>query len=90
MNNIKSIKWGYGVVIALVLGLSGCYMDNQSAQEVTYSNESAPTMYKKQTTAGNASSATVQQKSSSVAKEPTQKSTPGPKRTAAPQLPVIE
>lgn len=86
MNNNKSVKWGYGVAIALVMGLSGCYMDNQSAQETAYSAESSATMPKNQTSA---SEPKATQKSY-ASKEPTQKATPGPKRTAAPQLPVIQ
>jgi hypothetical protein len=86
MNNNKSFKWGYGVVIALVLGLSGCYMDNQSSQEENYSTDSSTTMHNNQAS-GSEPKATQK---SYASKEPTQKATPGPKRTAAPQLPVIQ
>ncbi|WP_298621842.1 hypothetical protein [uncultured Legionella sp.] len=91
MNNNKSFKWGYGIVMVLALGLSGCFMDNtQSVQEGTYSTApdySAPKPPKAATTTSD--SAKAAQKSY-TSKEPTQKTTPGPKRTAAPQLPVIQ
>lgn len=86
MNNIKSFKWGYGIAVALVLALTGCYMD-QSPQESNYTNydNTAP---KNQTTQAAAETKSAQK--SYASKEPTQKSTPGPKRTAAPQIPVIQ
>ena len=82
MNNIKFLKWGCAV--ALVLGLSGCYMDGQSAQESTYSTANSTPSNQSATGAPQAKQKTY------ASKEPTQKATPGPKQTAAPQLPVIQ
>ncbi|MCL9683065.1 hypothetical protein [Legionella maioricensis] len=85
MKNFKSFKWGYGIVVSLVLGLSGCYMDGRNPQNVDYS---AHQTMKQNTgaTTGKAKTATK----SYASKDPVQKSTPGPKQTAAPQLPVIQ
>ncbi|KTD34420.1 hypothetical protein Lmor_1817 [Legionella moravica] len=82
MNNKQFLKWG--CVASLVFGLSGCYMDSQSAQESTYSTANS-------TPSSQSTASEPQAKQKSYAsKEPTQKSTPGPKQTAAPQLPVIQ
>ena len=83
MINFKSFKWGYGVVVSVVFGLSGCYMDGRNPQNVDYSAHQ--TM---KATTDTTAKAKVASKSSS--KGPIQKSTPGPKQAAAPQLPVIQ
>lgn len=87
------IKWGYPAVIAMTLGLSGCLTDgmfgeDRAANPVDYSStSSAPAASK------NDGSVSVESKSSSKSyssKDPVQKTTPGPKRSAAPQMPVIQ
>lgn len=82
MINFKSIKWGYGVIISLILGLSGCYMDGQNSQRAESASQAT-------VTTDNTNKPKAVQKSY-ASKDPTQKSTPGPKRAAAPQLPVIQ
>lgn len=81
MKNKNLLKWA--AVGVVVLGLSGCSLDGSSQQESTYSSQeySAP--------ASQNSTAQGQVKKQASA-EPVQKTTPGPKRAAAPQLPVIE
>ncbi len=86
MMNFK--KWGYGLVVSLVIGLSGCYMDGRNQNE-DYSAHQAHQTVKPDTSATTTSKAKGTAKSY-VSKEPTQKATPGPKQTAAPQLPVIQ
>jgi hypothetical protein len=87
MINFKSFKWGYGIVVSLVFGLSGCYMDGQNPQYVDYSSQNTiKTGTGATSNAGNTKVATKKYAS----KEPIQKATPGPKQTAAPQLPVIQ
>jgi hypothetical protein len=94
--NKNLFRLSYGVVAALTLGLSGCYFDGQSAQERDYTSyDSAPKaqVYGKSSgsSSGSASSAPkAAAKGTSSSSEPAQKTTPGPKRTAAPQLPVIQ
>lgn len=94
MKKNNTVKWSYGAVVALVLGLTGCYFDGQSAQEVNYSNHSYDNSMPKAQVKGqgsnNAPTAAKKSYSSNSSTEPAQKSTPGPKRTAAPQLPVIQ
>ncbi|BCA97113.1 hypothetical protein TUM19329_34740 [Legionella antarctica] len=87
MMNLK--KWGYGIVVSLVFGVSGCYMDGRNPQ----ADEYTPRQTMKQNTGAtktNTNSATKEAVKSSSSKEPAQRSTPGPKQTAAPQLPVIQ
>jgi hypothetical protein len=64
-------------VTALTLGLSGCMMDDSSYQQP------APTT---QTT----TQTTKTSAKASSDKAPAQATTPGPKRSAAPTLPVIQ
>ena len=82
----KSIKWS---LLFLVGGLTSCsmYDDNSRYNSVQNSNT-----YEQQATMkqGKAAKTSVKASSSSVSKEPVQKSTPGPKRAAAPQLTVIQ
>ncbi|CAM2740124.1 hypothetical protein [Legionella worsleiensis] len=82
MNNATLLMWAGAA--ALVVGLSGCHMDGQSAQESTYSTEYSTHVDK------SAAVVSAPKQKSYASKEPTQESTPGPKQTAAPQLPVIE
>lgn len=86
MINYKSIKWGYGLIAVFVLGVSGCYLDGTSPQERGYYSQNNNMSAAGQT----ATNETQSQQKSYAAKDPVQKSTPGPKRTAAPQLPVIQ
>lgn len=79
-------KIGCALVVSLTLGLSGCFMDEQTdTTPVDYSNSSTPMQ---RSDAGD-SQAPAKQKSY-ASKDPVQKSTPGPKRAAAPQLPVLQ
>ncbi|HAT1659707.1 TPA: hypothetical protein RG395_002343 [Legionella pneumophila] len=88
MINYKTIKWRYGLIALFALGLSGCYFDGASPQERGYYSQDNGTFSNGgQTTATNQSQP---QQKSYASKDTSQKSTPGPKRTAAPQLPVIQ
>lgn len=79
-------KLGYGVVLSLVVGLSGCYMDGtRSAQGMDYPSQG--TVHNNKNV--EVSKQKVASKSTSSV-EPKQATTPGPKRAAAPQLPVIQ
>ncbi len=82
MNKNKLVKWSGALIITMTLGLTGCYLDGTQnyQQEVDMSDQTMATV---QTTTGAEQGA---QKS----KDPVQKSTPGPKRAAAPQIPVIQ
>lgn len=82
----KSVQWG--LLLSLVGGLSSCLMDNQQNR-----NDSAqsPTFYEQSTVKqSKAKVSATATKVSSSGKEPVQVTTPGPKRAAAPQLPVIQ
>ncbi|CEG59039.1 hypothetical protein [Legionella fallonii] len=85
MINFKSCKWAYGIAISLVLGLSGCYMDGQNPQNVDYSTHNTARV-----DTGAVKAKKVAKSTASSAKEVPQKTMPGPKQTAAPQLPVIQ
>ena len=85
---MKNFKWGYGIAASLVIGLSGCVMDGSNPQNTDYGTQPA---VKADAHAhqvhGKAQAATAKGTSS---KGPAQKVTPGPKRAAAPQIPVIQ
>ncbi len=85
MINFKSRKWGYGIIASLIVGLSGCFMDGQNPQHTDYSVHNAPKM-----DAGAVKAKKVAKSGASSSKEVPQKTVPGPKQTAAPQLPVIQ
>jgi hypothetical protein len=85
MINLKSFKWGYGVVVSFAIGLTGCYMDGHRAQQM----ETMQTHHQKMVTNANQTKA-MHKTSATAAKEPAQQVAPGPKRKAAPQLPVIQ
>lgn len=85
MINNKLRKLGYGIIVSGVLGVSGCYLDGQSYQETNYSSQN--NMPTEQMATGKTSQP---KQESHASKEPTQKSTPGPKQNAAPQIPVIQ
>ncbi|HAT8810380.1 hypothetical protein SC122_14425 [Legionella pneumophila serogroup 1] len=88
MINYKLSQWGYCFIALFALGVSGCYFDGTSPQErgYSYQDNNMPSTGG-QTTATNQSQS---QQKSYASKDTSQKSTPGPKRTAAPQLPVIQ
>lgn len=77
-----SMKWS--LVGAVVAGLSSCMMDAQRDERAPN-----PMVYEQQKPiAQNKVVKTAKAVSSST--EPAQKAVPGPKRAAAPQLPVIQ
>lgn len=85
MKTIKSLKLGFGLIATLSLGLSSCYMDNQSYRQadnqrtvVVKPVAPQPRIVEKQSS------------SSKVVREPIQQVAPGPKRAEAPQLPVVK
>jgi len=78
----KSIKWGLASIAFLSLSLSGCYMDNQN-----YPRTGNPSTVTVKPIAPQAK--IVEKRGSATVREPIQQVAPGPKRTAAPQLPVI-
>ncbi|HAT8179763.1 TPA: hypothetical protein JA361_09925 [Legionella pneumophila] len=86
MINYRTIKWRYALIALFALGVSGCYFDGASPQERSY-QENNMSSTGGQTTTSNQSQP---QQKSYASKDTSQKSTPGPKRTAAPQLPVIQ
>lgn len=77
----NSIKWGLASISFLSLSLSGCYMDGQNYPRTG----SSGTM----TVQPIESQPKIVEKKGGAVKEPVQQVAPGPKRTAAPQLPVI-
>lgn len=96
---MKITQWKYGLVVALALGLPGCYMgffedpgvDYAAHKQVPKDQASFNRPSQGQMTAEAATQDGSQPVQKTYAtKDPTQKSTPGPKQTAAPQLPVIQ
>ncbi|KTD42748.1 hypothetical protein [Legionella parisiensis] len=83
MIKLKSLKLGFG--IALSLGLCAC-MDMQRSEQNTQGYEKINTQQGQQQTTNKQPKA----QKTYASKDPTQRSTPGPKRNAAPQIPVIE
>lgn len=83
------IKWS--LIISLAGGLCSCFMyDDNSRHE---NRQNAVTYEQQQPVAKQAqvTKAVVKaNNNASIATEPVQKTTPGPKRAAAPQLPVIQ
>jgi hypothetical protein len=79
----KTIKWSF--ILGLVGGLSSCMMYDQR-------NDSAPNpmVYEQQQPMQQNKVVKATKAASTSAKEPVQQSAPGPKRAAAPQLPVIQ
>lgn len=86
MINFKTIKWGLGLVATLSLGLTGCYMDGQRAQHEPYGHHGKAN----QTTAEAPKAEKANTKKAKASREPVQQQAPGPKRAAAPQIPVIQ
>ena len=85
MINFKLRTLGYGIIASLALGVSGCYMDGSNPQNVDYSAHN--TM---RTEAHVVDKTAATKTKGDASKGPVQKATPGPKRAAAPQLPVIQ
>lgn len=83
--NKKLIKCSFGLVAVLSLGLSGCYMDTYNPS-MDYNTAQSATNQTKQSAQNSAKKVSQ----SSTPTDTVQKSTPGPKRKAAPQLPVIQ
>ncbi|MFI4962415.1 MAG: hypothetical protein ACHP6H_01010 [Legionellales bacterium] len=86
MKNCMHLKWGYGVVASLAIGLSGCYMDDQRSQQEMHMER---TKMEQPNTKAQQPKA-VKKTTVSASREPIQQVAPGPKRKAAPQLPVIQ
>ena len=82
MKNYKSLKWSFG--IALTMGLTACNWNMQHSQQMDTRYDAK---YKQHQEVQHNSKTGKKTYASS---EPTQKSTPGPVRKAAPQLPVIQ
>lgn len=85
---IKSVKLGLGITLAI--GLSACNMmgmQRPEHQDIRY--VPMDSSQKKMAATDQAIKHKPVQKSY-ASKDPVQKSTPGPARKAAPQLPVIE
>ena len=80
----KTIKWS--LVLSLIGGLTSCLMYDQGRNDQMQT--SVPYEQTTMKPAKGAKTAAVKA-SSSVSKDPVQTTTPGPKRAAAPQLPVI-
>ncbi|HHT0594373.1 TPA: hypothetical protein ACTXXA_003226 [Legionella anisa] len=82
MIKLKSLKLSFG--IALSLGLCAC-MDMQRSEQTNN-----PSYGQMNTQAQQQSVNKPKAQKTYASKDPTQKSTPGPKRNAAPQIPVIQ
>lgn len=80
----KTIKWS--LILAIAGGVASCQMLEERNDPMQ-----APVTYDQQPVAKPAQGAkTVVTKTASSSTEPAQKTSPGPKRAAAPQLPVIQ
>lgn len=92
---MTNFKWGYGVVVSLAIGLTGCYMDGQRSQQMGHMPAHNHKMTQTQEMNGQHANAPAKathasHASAGAVKEPIQQVAPGPKRKAAPQLPVIQ
>ncbi len=85
-----NFKWGYGIVVSLAIGLTGCYMDGQRAQQMDRTPARNKMENQKNMDAQQQAKETKHNAHASAAKEPAQQVAPGPKRKAAPALPVIQ
>lgn len=91
MINLRSSKWGYGLVASIAFGLSSCQMmDGSSSERVVYAPHHQEVMKAGSKHSMAKDTATKKVSAHTVSKAPAQKSGPGPKRAAAPQLPVIQ
>lgn len=80
----KTIKWS--LILAIAGGVASCHMLEERNDQMQ-----APVTYDQQPVVKPAQGAkAVVTKTATVSTEPAQKTTPGPKRAAAPQLPVIQ
>jgi len=84
MINYKSVRWSLGIILSL--GLSACYWNGQRAEYVDTHYEHI----KGQKQAAELEGHSKRVQKTYASKDPTQKSTPGPVRKTAPQLPVIQ
>ena len=82
----NTIKWS--LLITLAGGLTSCFMYDQDRND----HMQAPVTYEQQATVKHAkgTKTAMTKAASSSDKGPVQQYTPGPKRAAAPQLPVIQ
>ena len=93
-----NFKWNYGIAVSLVVGLSSCMMNEPVVRDVDYTtNKSATKQTVRTETRVNTNNmattprVTTQTTRTKVSvSEPVQRTGPGPKRVAAPQIPVIE
>lgn len=86
MQNLKSLKWCLGIAVSL--GLCSC-MDMQRSEHMNpqhYDKYSQNQQQQQQQQSGQK----AKTQKTYASKDPTQKATPGPKRNAAPQIPVIQ
>lgn len=95
MIKLNLYKCGLGIVASLALGLSGCYMDEQRSQQEMHTAHgqaatSAPAHKAESKAATTTHAAAGHKESASASRKPVQQEAPGPKRAAAPQLPVIQ
>ena len=88
----KTIQWS--ITLSLVAGLSSCFMYDQSSRNETMQGiihaEKNPAKHTTSKEVKDFKETKTVAKARNSATEPVQKSTPGPKRTAAPQLPVLQ
>lgn len=82
MRHFKAVILGYGLVTSLSLGLAGCSFDSQTPEQPAVQHMPVAKVANGQHHSGAVRKA-------GVVKEPIQQVAPGPKRTAAPQIPVI-
>lgn len=101
----KLVSCRYGILVALIAGLSGCFFDGQDYNRIDYSPdgmintgnshtkskvESQNTVVKAAKSSSLHDNSYVQSSKGGITTETKPRVAPGPKRTAAPQLPVIE
>ncbi len=82
MISLKSLKWCLGIILSL--GLCAC-MDMQRSEHMDAQGYEKINNQSQQQTVNKPKA-----QKTYASKDPTQKSTPGPKRNAAPQIPVIQ
>lgn len=86
MKGFKAFKW---MALSLTVGMAGCSLMGDADREYGPVDYSAPASMQS-TKAADDTQQSAPKSSSSSSKEPVQKSTPGPKRSAAPAMPVIQ
>ncbi|HRD69917.1 MAG TPA: hypothetical protein PK657_07215 [Legionella sp.] len=92
-------KLGYGIIFSLACGLSGCYFDGFGSENTEYSTSGRSMTSQHGSNAKRntddqpqqqAQASTKKSTAPSASREPSQRESTGPKRTSAPQIPVIE